>query len=139
MSHSNLLGSDDVPAGAPGHDTRALGPSDSSDSGSDVAGLPDVDNDDIGLPVDIALADDGERPTTSAEALESGVDSDAGGTGERRSAGGDAGVEAADISPDKIVNSPNGNDFAEENSAHFILADRPDVPAEGDGGGDDED
>ena len=115
-----------VPAGAPGHGTRALGPSDSSDSGSDVAGLPDVDNDDIGLPVDIALADDGERPTTSAEALGSGVDSD-------------AGVEAADISPDKIVNSPNGNDFADENSARFILADRPNVPAEGDGGGDDED
>jgi hypothetical protein len=36
-----------------GRDSEALGPSDSSDSGSDMTGL-DVDRDDPNLPVDVA-------------------------------------------------------------------------------------
>ena len=108
MAHSSLLGIDEVPRSPPGHDTEALGPSDTSDSGSDIAGLADVDEGDPGLPVDIATDVDSERPDTSFEAIADGSDTDSAGTGERRSAGGDAGLrEAADIAPDRIVFDPD--------------------------------
>ena len=38
MSHSSILGGDRAPQQAPGRDAETLGPSDSSDSGSDVHG-----------------------------------------------------------------------------------------------------
>ncbi|HSS28648.1 MAG TPA: hypothetical protein VLL50_11895, partial [Usitatibacter sp.] len=63
-----------------GHGTKDLGPSDTSDSGSDIAGASK------------ALGD-----------LELDSDSDAEGTGERRGAGPDEEVrDGADIAPDKI-------------------------------------
>ena len=114
MAHSSLLGIDPVPATPRGHDTESLGPSDSSDSGSDMAGIADLDDADPGLPVDVATAADRERPGTSFESLADGSDSDAGGTGERRSAGGDAGLrEANDITPDRIVADPNTGEDGE--------------------------
>ena len=62
-----------------GHGTRALGPSDSSDNGSDLVGAPDVDN-----------------------------DTDRSGTGERSSAAGDiADAEGADIDTDHIETLPD--------------------------------
>ena len=76
MGRSSILGGERSPAPPPGHDTDALGPSDSSDSGSDIQGQRSVD------------------PHS---------DSDAAGTGERLSAPGDEGVEdASDILPDHI-------------------------------------
>jgi hypothetical protein len=108
MAHSSLLGIDPVPTTPAGRDSEALGPSDSSDSGSDVAGLADRDEGDPGLPVDVATGEDSAHPETSFEALAEGSDTDATGTGERRSAGGDAGLrEGADISPDRVVFDPN--------------------------------
>lgn len=108
MAHSSLLGIDEVPGSPPGHDTEALGPSDTSDSGSDVAGLAGLDDGDPGLPVDIATDVDSEHPDTSFEAIADGSDTDSAGTGERRSAGGDSGLrEGADIAPDRIVFDPN--------------------------------
>ena len=81
MSTSSLLGIERPNPHAPGHDAEALGPSDSSDSGSDMTGL---------------------------EALD--VDSDSAGTGERRSAAGDdGGREAGDIAVDRVF-SPLGDD-----------------------------
>jgi hypothetical protein len=69
-----------------GHGTRALGPSDSSDSGSDLAG-PDA-----GAGVGDANLDS---------------DSDRFGTGERAAAeGDDARVEGADIETDHIESIP---------------------------------
>jgi hypothetical protein len=63
-----------------GHGTKDLGPSDTSDSGSDIAGASK------------ALGD-----------LELDSDSDAEGTGERRGAGpGEEVRDGADIAPDKI-------------------------------------
>lgn len=63
-----------------GHGTKDLGPSDSSDSGSDIAGASQGVGD-----------------------LELDSDSDAEGTGERRGAGpGEEVPEAADIVPDRI-------------------------------------
>ena len=41
MAHSTLLGIDPAPAKPAGSDNATLGPGDSSDSGSDRAGLPD--------------------------------------------------------------------------------------------------
>jgi hypothetical protein len=63
-----------------------LGPSDSSDSGSDMAGTP--------------------RSTEAAQ-------TDSAGTGERRSADGDEPVrDAADIAPDRVV-SPRDRDVGD--------------------------
>jgi hypothetical protein len=79
-----------------GHDIRSLGPSDSSDSGSDVAGH-DVED---GVPVD--------------------TDTDRYGTGERVTTSDAADVEVnADIAPDRIVKAREaglgaGLDQAEE-------------------------
>lgn len=99
MAISPLLGTDHVPRPAAGRDSAALGPSDTTDSGSDVAGLDD--DLDPGGPLDAISESDSLRPMTAPETLS--ADSDSGGTGERRSAGSDAGErEAADISPDSI-------------------------------------
>lgn len=115
MAHSSLLGIDRAPGHARGHDSNSLGPSDSSDSGSDVAGLEDLDENDPGMPVDAGLGPDIERPQQAGESIGAGIDSDASGTGERRSAGGDAGLrDGSDIGPDRIVTDPNASDFADE-------------------------
>jgi len=86
------VGPDDENASR-GRDSRALGPSDSSDSGSDTAGARrhpfDIDS-----PLDEHALERGDA------ALDS--DTDRAGTGERASADGDAGLEdAADIEPDR--------------------------------------
>lgn len=86
------VGPDDENASR-GRDGRALGPSDSSDSGSDTAGARrhpfDIDS-----PLDEHALERGDA------ALDS--DTDRAGTGERASADGDAGLEdAADIEPDR--------------------------------------
>lgn len=106
MAKSSPLGIEPVNPVAPGHDDLALGPSDSSDSGSDVAGLESLDVDDPQAPVDQALADDAGRSLGGPDARGGG--SDTAGTGERRSAGGDAGREAGDISVDRVF-SPFGD------------------------------
>ena len=83
MAADSTLDLDNVP-GTPtlverkGNDTGSLGPSDSSDSGSDIANTPD------GSPVDLAS------------------DSDAEGTGDRAGVGGhDEG--GSDIGIDRII------------------------------------
>lgn len=99
MATSPLLGTDQAAAPAAGRDSAALGPSDTTDSGSDIVGLDD--DLDPGGPLDAVAEPDSLRPMTSPETLS--ADSDSTGTGERRSAGSDAGErEAADISPDSI-------------------------------------
>ena len=124
MGHSSLVGIDRIPTTAPGHDSDALGPSDSSDSGSDVAGLMQPDDGGPDAPVDRATDPDIERPDTSTETVGPGVDSDSHGTGERRSAGGDAGRrEAADISPDRIVSDPNSTDMLDDPSDGLVERD----------------
>jgi len=120
MAHSNLLGSDEIPVVPPGHDTGALGPSDSSDSGSDLAGVATHDEGDPGLPVDVATRDESTHPATVSESVRPGADSDAGGTGERRSVSGDAGIhEASDIGPDEVVPRPDTDVPVDDNSPVF--------------------
>jgi hypothetical protein len=120
MAHSSLIGIDRASRPAAGHDTAALGPSDSSDSGSDIAGLADLADGDPGMPVDVASEPDRQRSDSGAETVLPGVGTDAAGTGERRSAGSDAGKrEAADIAPDSIVSMPDATGASEESDDSF--------------------
>ena len=74
MAYSSILGADPAPAQPSGRSSDLLGPSDSSDTGSDALGTQEIH-----------------------------ADSDGSGTGERGAVyGGDA-AEGADISPDRIV------------------------------------
>ena len=90
-----------------GHGTAALGPSGSSDSGSDLQG-PGLAQD-AGLLFDTGPTSDLERSRGAGHVV--GVanldsDSDATGTGERSTAGRDDDVgEASDIAPDRIIGS----------------------------------
>ena len=91
MAHSSILGGERIAPRARGRDTDALGPSDSSDSGSDVHGErltatgPDTAGDiDAATPADLAS------------------DTDASGTGERASAVPDGVEDGADIGTDRI-------------------------------------
>ncbi|HZA95259.1 MAG TPA: hypothetical protein VE421_03905 [Burkholderiaceae bacterium] len=92
-----------------GHGTEALGPSDSSDSGSDLQGpgLYEIDADVIGLDrgtnEDMPHAGGAGRDVGDAN-LDS--DTDAGGTGERAAAGRDLVDESgSDIAPDRLLGS----------------------------------
>ncbi|KQP17765.1 hypothetical protein [Pseudorhodoferax sp. Leaf267] len=91
MARSSILGGETAPARASGNDVDALGPSNSSDSGSDVQGERPM-----------ATAPDNQAEW-GAVVSEHDSDSDATGTGERASAAGDGGRDNADILPDRIV------------------------------------
>lgn len=88
-----------------GHGTEALGPSDSSDSGSDIVGGPGLSHDaDIGLDRGPHDEDRGGDAGADVGDADLSSDSDAGGTGERASAGRDAPLEDGwDIAPDRVV------------------------------------
>jgi hypothetical protein len=94
---SSTLDPDNPLPGPPreqGRDTGALGPSDSSDTGSDVAGAKrhDFDRD---TELDEHALESGEAELAS--------DTDRGGTGERSSADGDSTLSRdADINPDRL-------------------------------------
>ena len=86
MARSSIQGTSPAPPQPAGRDTASLGPSDTSDSGSDMMGLADSDGGDPNAPADV---DEQRSALLSPEALDSsGV---AAGTGDSRSAGGDAG------------------------------------------------
>lgn len=106
MGHSSLLGTEPAELEPEGRDVAALGPGDNSDSGSDVAGLDQwAAAADPTEPVDVALRADRQRSAMPLDALAGGT-GDAAGTGERRSAGADAGPrEAADISVDQVFDT----------------------------------
>lgn len=103
MATSSITGGQRAPSQASGRDVEALGPSDTSDSGSDVQGELD-----LASPSDLDQAMTGIQP-----GLES--DSDSGGTGERGSALLDEdGREGADVIPDRIQDLA---DLGEEDAA----------------------
>lgn len=98
-------GGDRVPKRAPGSGTDALGPSDTSDSGSDIVGADGaVDADDLDFAG--GTNDDVRRaPGAGADIGDANLDSDSdsGGTGERAEAGRDTlRRDAPDIAPDRI-------------------------------------
>jgi len=132
MGRSSLLGAEPAELEPGGRDIAALGPGDSSDSGSDVAGLDGwSDGADPTEPVDVALRGDRQRSALPPDAL-AGGSSDAAGTGERRSAGGDAGRrEAVDISVDRVFDL--GDLPAQEGVDDLLQVDQAGAPdTEGD-------
>ena len=99
MATSSITGADRAPSQASGRDVEALGPSDSSDSGSDVQG-----------ELDLASPADLDEITAAAQpGLDS--DTDSGGTGERGSALLDEDArEGNDILPDRVQDMDEGAD-----------------------------
>jgi hypothetical protein len=131
MASSSTLDPDNFPGGGKppktpkGHDTRSLGPSDSSDSGSDMAG-PGLIDDDV-LNLDRGTNEDTEAgrddiADAGASVGDLGMDgnSDRSGTGERMAAGKEPAVRVdGDYGTDRIVGAEEaglggGLDQAEE-------------------------
>jgi hypothetical protein len=104
----------------PGHGVDSLGPSDTSDSGSDLKGAPGLAQQIDGFGLD-------RNPTDLEESTAHGTagpdigdanmdsDSDSGGTGERAAAVRDTIVEdGADIAPDHIETIPLADESEDE-------------------------
>jgi len=126
----STLDPENVPVGPedewpPGHDVKSLGPSDSSDTGSDMAGPGLLDDDLLGL--DRGTNEDSEGGIANladAGASIGDIDmdstSDSSGTGERMAAGKEPSVrDGGDIGFDRIVGADEaglggGLDQAEE-------------------------
>ena len=128
---SSTLDPDNFPQGSrrdgalKGHDTRSLGPSDSSDSGSDLAGPGIIEDGGLGLDRGADPdSDSGGRgvENTSAADGDRGLDSDTDryGTGEHSSAGREPRFRPdADLDTDRVVDASEaglggGLDQAEE-------------------------
>jgi hypothetical protein len=93
MATSSILGGERAPAQPRGTDIDSLGPSDSSDSGSDVQ----TDRNRSAMP---------DEASEGAFPIAHGSDTDAAGTGERASADPAAPEENADILPDRVGKVP---------------------------------
>lgn len=94
MANSSILGGVRAAKYAPGNDVDALGPSDSSDSGSDVQG-------------EHSVRGDGEHADLLGSlVVDTGTDSDSSGTGERGSATGRDRPDGADIATDHVIELP---------------------------------
>lgn len=90
MATSSILGGTPAPAQAEGKDNDMLGPSDSSDSGSDVHGERSM-----------ATQPDDES-MLGGQPVELSSDTDMAGTGERSGAISDGSRDANDILPDRV-------------------------------------
>lgn len=90
MGNSSILGGTVAPSQAAGRDTDALGPSDSSDSGSDIQGER------------LAATEDADGDFVHATPSVHGSDTDSGGTGERGAAVLGEDAAGADIGPDHV-------------------------------------
>lgn len=124
MSGSSTLDPDNFPVGRDrsvgrGHGTGALGPSDTSDSGSDVQGGPGLAQQeelDLGSGTTSDLDSGTARGTAGPDLGDADLDSDSdsGGTGERAAAGRDSTAEdGQDISVDHVI-GPNGEGSDED-------------------------
>ena len=95
MSNSSFLGGEPAAVFPRGKDVEALGPSDSSDSGSDVVGENSVQG-------------KGEHADELGSLIvDTSSDSDSSGTGERGSATGRDILGGSDIAPDHVI-GPDG-------------------------------
>jgi hypothetical protein len=91
----DTLPPDNLPTTPKGHGTAALGPSDSSDTGSDIRGGPGLNHDDGLLAPPGTTSDpdvDGRGATAGPDIGDPDLDSDSdrNGTGERGAAGRDS-------------------------------------------------
>jgi hypothetical protein len=130
MATSSILGGERAPTRPSGRDTDVLGPSDSSDTGSDVQGERGFD-----------ALDEGEIGGDRADLA---ADTDASGTGERGAAVHDTDIpEGADIAPDRVASiDPQGEDGELEPIDADALSDdieAGDVEGDDDGSDDEDD
>ena len=117
-----------------GHGTGALGPSDSSDTGSDVTGNRGLDHDD-GLPLVRGTTSDpdrdGARATAGPDVGDADLDSDSDrfGTGERGAAGRDASAPA-DLAVERVGREMESDDQPEEEveAAERLAPRKDDLP-----------
>jgi hypothetical protein len=115
-----------------GHGTGALGPSDSSDSGSDLvgaAGLAGAEGLDLGSGTTSDLEASTAGGTAGPDVGDADLDSDtdAGGTGERAAAGRDSVVrDGADIDVDRIEATSDG--LLDDDDLEFMHTKPPGVP-----------
>ena len=122
MTGSSTLDPDNFPESpdrslGKGHGTDALGPSDLSDTGSDVVGGPgfsaNLDDDqlihlDEGTTSDLEASHAGDPAGPDVGDADFSGDSDMGGTGERAAAGRDTvAKDGADIDTDRIESIPD--------------------------------
>lgn len=105
MSTSSIMGAQRAATFSPGRDTASLGPSDSSDSGSDVLGEFNRDESEQDL-ADLSTPLRADRDSTHQSIL--GADSDASGTGERGTAFREHLREGGDIMPDRVTPALDG-------------------------------
>ncbi|MFP5405790.1 MAG: hypothetical protein ACLGHY_05460 [Gammaproteobacteria bacterium] len=95
-----------------GHGTGALGPSDSSDTGSDIVGGSGLSGD-LGVGLDQGTTEDPDSGGTVTAGPDVGdanldSDSDSAGTGERASAGRDTTVvDHPEDGVDKLISNPD--------------------------------
>jgi hypothetical protein len=103
-----------------GHGTDALGPSDTSDSGSDISGGPGlIEGDMIGLDHGTNEDIEGLTRTAGADIGDAGLDSDSDsvGTGEHMTAGREPGGRAnRDVLPDHIESIADVADLDSDSS-----------------------
>jgi hypothetical protein len=117
MATSSITGADRVPTQPKGRDVEALGPSDSSDSGSDVQGELD-----LASPIDL----DSPVYGTVQPGLDS--DSDSGGSGERGAALPDEDArEGSDILPDRVIPAANAGPDEDDIEAELDVAELADM------------
>jgi hypothetical protein len=116
MTKSSFLGGERAARRAPGKNIDALGPSDSSDSGSDVQG-------------ERSLQGEGDHADELGSlVVNTDSDSDSSGTGERASATGRDQPDGADIMPDHLT-GPAG-DLADSSEGARVKARLQELAAE---------
>lgn len=124
-----------------GHGVGSLGPSDSSDSGSDIVGAPGLDDaPDMGLRRGTNEDPDSAGTNTAGPDIGDGnlsSDSDASGTGERASAGRDPAETDRDIGVDRIIPADSDPSTADAREDVQVFRDS-DVLADADALGDDD-
>jgi hypothetical protein len=124
MATSSILGGTAAPRRPRGTGADLLGPSDSSDSGSDVQG-------------ERTLATEADDGGTGAVPAELDSDTDARGTGERAAAVGTEPRDGGDILPDRVVRTSDAlDDIAADVDVDDLALDEdePDSSDEGDQG-----
>jgi hypothetical protein len=114
MAKNSILGATPAPTYAAGRDADLLGPSDSSDSGSDIQGQLHLETED---DFESRAASISGAGNTDLQA-----DSDTAGTGERGPAVPEDWREGGDVAPDRVVLSAQE---ALDTSAELVSLDDP--------------
>jgi len=126
MSQSSILGGTRAPQQAEGRDDATLGPSDLSDTGSDILGATRL------------KTDTPEGEMGGATPIDAESDTDSMGTGDRAEAVPEGARDGADIAPDRIARSKDALDSAEsitgnDDTIESLAVDTSDDDEDGDG------